>query len=754
MRKHHSFLIIGALLIAGTTFGQNTQGVRNARNIDRQNIQYDPLLDAAVEMAGNPARSGGGEYLWYPGQLSAHLQQIRLRESAARCVNVGYPGKFYAPVFKTSFRKEVRLAAETTMEWTSTGTVKLYINGKLSDKADGNRVTLPKGKTAVLFEVEAENDLPAIKVTFDGSPAVDGWEASLDAVNGRKASLDEAYWTFAETSPVFGVAGKKPLDDPETEVVIRPASVVPVRNATVDNGKIIIRKNGSVLIDFFHLEVGKVTFTAKGKGRLTALVGESPEEALNEDIKLFEQQPIEPIALSASETQITLPERAVRYLKIFCDETCELSSVEFTAKIWPVEFRMSFECDDARFNNIWSASVASLHTSTHGFYLDGVKRDYLPWSMDAVLSTFGGDYVFGDKQVSLNSLSVAMLPLHPDVSDLGIPDYPLHGLIGFDHHYKRFGDFNTILSYRDRIEQLLQLYETIQDERGFISANVGTSWGFVPGWATRQGPDCKGTPAYAQIMLYYNYRIGAGFCNQWGDKKAARHYRTKAEDIRKSILNHFWNEEKGLFINGYTQNGTLDEGISHHAQYWAILAGIFPEDRYDNLFVRLPRIPDYTAYVSFEKGYEFLAYSKARRVREMWDFLFTVFGDWLAQGHTRFPENFSYLKDKNEQLVFYNRPYGLSLCHGANGVPGIVAVLNGIAGFRLSDTQPNHYTLQPDLMDLQWANIAFPVKEGVIKLKLSKEGRNELEIPSGCRVDFIDKNHQKRIFTKEGVYTL
>lgn len=60
----------------------------------------------------------------------------------------------------------------------------------------------------------------------------------------------------------------------------------------------------------------------------------------------------------------------------------------------PLDFLMSFECNDERMNNIWNASVASLHTSTHGFYLDGIKRDYLPWSMDAVLSTFAGDYLF------------------------------------------------------------------------------------------------------------------------------------------------------------------------------------------------------------------------------------------------------------------------------------------------------------------------------------------------------------------------
>jgi hypothetical protein len=255
------------------------------------------------------------------------------------------------------------------------------------------------------------------------------------------------------------------------------------------------------------------------------------------------------------------------------------------------------------------------------------------------------------------------------------------------------------------------------------------------------------------MMLYYNYVIGAEFAGKWGDKNLVKYCCKQADKLKGSIMKHFWSEEKGLFINGYDREGKPDEGISHHAQYWAIITGLFPEDRYDNLFKALPEIPDYKANVSYEKGYEFLAYSRARKVAEMWDFLFTVFGDWLEQGHTRFPENFSYKKSKNEQLVFYNRPYGLSLCHGANGVPGIVGVLNGIAGFSQSDSNPNHYTIQPDLIHLKWANIEFPVKEGKIKLKLIKEGENEIEIPAGCKVEYI-QNGKSKFFSKQGIYKL
>lgn len=69
------------------------------------------------------------------------------------------------------------------------------------------------------------------------------------------------------------------------------------------------------------------------------------------------------------------------------------------------------------------------------------------------------------------------------------------------------------------------------------------------------------TPTYAQIMLYYNYKIGTDFSEKWGDRKSAKHYRMKAEALKKSIIKHFWNEEQGLFINGYTKDGKLDTVI-------------------------------------------------------------------------------------------------------------------------------------------------------------------------------------------------
>lgn len=142
------------------------------------------------------------------------------------------------------------------------------------------------------------------------------------------------------------------------------------------------KENGYLLVDFHYLEVGSAILQACGSGRISFSVGESPEEALNGDVGSFEQKAVKTYVLTDKLQEIRLPERALRYLKISCTHPCTVVSIRCDAKMWPVEFQMQFESDNKALNNLWEAGVATLHTSIHNFYLDGVKRDYLPWSMD------------------------------------------------------------------------------------------------------------------------------------------------------------------------------------------------------------------------------------------------------------------------------------------------------------------------------------------------------------------------------------
>ena len=713
-----------------------------------QTKEFDPSLDPNVTIVSRQSQEEwNSRYMWYPGQLAAFYQQQCARISKERCVNVGYPGKFFAKNNHAWFRKEVRLKKESSLCWEGPSDIILYING-VKQSVSGKQVILPVGRSSLLFEVTTDDSLPCIILKGAGLENPDEWQVSMD----------KEHWTIPESAVMYNKPGVLPDAPQDMTARIKPSQILPMRNAEMQ-GKdgISIGKNGYVLIDFFHLEIGTLTFQAKGKGTITVRVGETPEEALERDDKKLEQYPLAPVTLSEEGGTITLPERALRYVSLECDKGAEITSLRFDASLWPVEHQMQFETDDDYVNNLFKMSSATLHTSMHRFYLDGVKRDFLPWSMDALVSTLAGDYLFGDQQVSKNGISIALMPLDPQKSDIGIPDYPLHALFGLKQNYLRFGDLTTSLQYKDRIILLLDFYASIVDENGFVHGNYGDrQFGYTPGWSTYNGPVRKGVAAYAQIMLYYNYVTGAYFADLWKESALADRYRKLARNLKKKIFEHFWDNDRKVFINGtMNDNVTVDKRISHHAQYWGILADIFPEEHYDNLFENvLPNLPNYYEVVSYEKGYEFLAYAKAGRIKELWDHIYGVFGDWMDQGHTRFPENFMMNASRARQLVFYNRPYGLSLCHGANGVPVVVGALNGLIGFSQSSMKTNEYTIKPELLHLKWIHSRIPVKEGYIVLKLNAEGESTIDIPAGCTVRIIKKTGKKPlVLRKQGGYS-
>lgn len=725
---------------------------------------YDPLLDPSCKIVKSDAvEKWNCTYMWYPGMLAAYMQEHHRQTSKARCVNVDYPGTFFQRSNVTFFRKTVKLQKETTLKWAGFDVIQCTIDGQLLDQ-HLRSCNLKPGSHHLLFEINTENRLPALIVQGDGIEELKGWQVSLD----------NRIWNNPETDTRYNKPSVHPDTEQEITVAVLPKKYIFLRNASESIESLDLGEKAQLVVDFDHLEIGVVKLKVRGTGNLSFCVGESVDEALSDNPKGFEQYAIPVTALTGNVQEILLPERALRYLRIESEKSCTITSIRMDARIWPVNFLMQFACDNEKLNDLWNAGVATLHTSMHNFYLDGVKRDYLPWSMDAIISMIGGDYVFGDRQVARNGLSVSLMPPNPQATDWGIVDYPLHALVGFKHDYMRYGDLTTSLLYKERIIQQLALYESVLDKNGLLSAPSaphgqevatsvdensfiamsGTTSGFIPGWSKKEGPDVYGTPAYAQILLYQNFKTGAYFARLWKENKLAAGYERSAEQLRKNILTHFWDDERKAFVNGYRSDGEKDMRISHHAQYWAILAGIYPEQYYDILFDEvLPSIPSYKEYISYEKGYELLAYIKAGRIKDMFALLDLVWGDWLRQGHTRFPENFSYSAPVAEQLEFYRRPFGLSLCHGANGVPPIVAVLNGIMGFSQSDKHISEYTITPQLLNLKWVKGRIPVKEGYITLDLKRNGVSTVEVPANCTVRVMQNDGNRLLFVnKPGKY--
>lgn len=711
-------IMIHVLVIAGTI---------SAHELSAQKAVFDPSLDPSCKLVVQPAvAEWNSVYIWYPGQLSALLQDRLQSRSKERAVNVGYPDYFFQKEPVAYFRKQLRLGIPTYIRWAGPDSINFYINGKPAGK-NIHEYTLPKGPVDLLFEVFSYKGLPCIIVDgLDGG--TESWKASLDKIN----------WNIPESYSRFNSPDQLPDIIHESTYIIEPYKYILFNNSVYEDGTLRIGDDGCAIIDFRYPEIGTVRLEVKGQGTLTFNVGESPEEALNNSSKSLEQYPVPEFVMTGERQELILPERALRFIKIESTGRCEINSIRFNALLWPVEHRMKFECNNERLNDIWKVASATMHTGMHDFYLDGIKRDGLPWAMDLVQSSLAGDYLFGDELISRNGLSVALLPLHPQKEKLELVDFPLYALIGFKENYLYYGDIKTSLQFRDRIVELLSFYESLQDKNGFISGE-GSAWGLLPSWATMQGPDKNEKSTYAQMLLYENYSIGAWFADLWGDRKLAVKYRSKAEQLRKNIPEHFWDREKKAFINGYYPNGEKDERISHHAQFWGIYTSLFPENEYENLFENIiPGMTYYKETYSIEKGYEYLSYVKAGKVEKLMEIIDRVWGGWVDKGFTRFPENIFPGAGREEQLAFYDRPFGMSLCHPCNGVPPILAILHGVLGFSQSDQKIGEYIIKPNLAGLKWINATIPVKEGAINLHIGEDRSCSIEIPGNCTVILPD----------------
>lgn len=683
-------------------------------------------------LAGCDTASDWGRYMWHPGQLSAWNQRTLKKESEYRCLNVGYPGHYYLPSQTAYFKALVSLDKASSLDIEGQGQVSVTLDGASLDEAMGIRLTA--GAHEILVVSTTQDRLPCIRIGGCSSlmdPAL--WMVSTDGSNYLPVEYDPS---DSRNPDLF------PDDVQEVTMDVLPGSLeivdVPVQPSGASS--VALKAGQRLLVDFREIELGQVELECKGTTSLRFLVGESREEALSDDVSGFEQRALEDVSIQVS-GRVLLEERALRYLSVTTEQDCEISALVFHTSIWLSAQMMTFECDDEDLNRLFNASVKTHLTSLHkGLSLDGVKRDCLPWAMDAVAGSLSLDYLYHDRLVGRNGISVALLPDDPQASDIGVMDYPLHGILGLEEDYLSYGDLSTWKMYRKRALDQTALYERLASEEGFISNN-DPQWGFITGWNTDNGPSRTGTAAYAQMILMMNYRIVAFFLEKEGDMSLSIHYKEKARMLSENIIKHFWSQEDGAFMNGYLADGSLDRRISHHTQYWAMIAGLIPKESVSRLLSEtVPGLPSYLDNVSYEKGYEALAYARAGLSGVFMDVLKKVFLRWLDMGHVRFPENLSIQAPYDRQLEFYGRPYGLSLCHGANGAPTIVTILYGILGLERSLEDPGTLTLRPDLMHLEDVEVTLPLPSGkIISLSLHRNGLSRVIMPDEGRVRLIFK---------------
>jgi hypothetical protein len=558
---------------------------------------------AAAESFPGPAapQEWGAQWIWYPGQLAAWRHARRIRLALARCTAVGYPGNFRQPVTETYFRNRKQAAKEMEVRWAGPeGRIRAMLAGRGGD-VTRRKGTVPAGGPGIEIQIDFAQSLPCLLLEGGEFSTGSGWEASLD---GKK-------WVAAETG---GGGNPLLLPDREREIVKSLAAARTAWPAGAAAEKFQIERGRDVVLDFEETEVGSLRFAARGQGELLIQVGESVEEARDPDPKNFEQSALPPIALTGDLREIVLPERGLRYARFSVSGSAEIAGARFDAKMWPGEPHGRFTCSDTELNRIWDVAVATLRSNMHDFYLDGIRRDALLWH-DGPLTLEAYERVFFDADLSRQTLVAETLPENPSLRDVGIIDGPMYTVIGFEREYLARGDAAFSRMFRERIEDILNFYRGLQNERGFVDAEKVQPYGFFPDWSATEesGPDGHGTPAYGQMLLSAAFAAGARLAEAWGDSEAAQRNQKSAEILRGAVRETFWSARHGVYWNGLNRSGALDQRLTSFAQAFAIACGVAKPEEHGKLFAFLDDDTKRPAHYSLSQVMEMTAYAKAGR---------------------------------------------------------------------------------------------------------------------------------------------
>jgi alpha-L-rhamnosidase len=667
------------------------------------------------------APAWNAQWIWYPGQLAAYRHSRRIRLAMERCTNVGYPANFRQPQTEAYFRRIGTAAEDTSLRWAApVARVRASVGGRSGDVTLRQSV-LPKGKSDILVQIDFAQSLPCLLLEGGDFSTGAQWEASLDG----------EHWVTAE---VGGGNDPRVLPDAAREAIVTlPVSRV-IQPAGPPQAAYKFAAGHDLLLDFRETELGALRLAVSGKGELNIQVGESIPEIGDPDPRYFEQFPLQSIKLTTETQRLTLPQRALRFARLSVSGEAHVQEVRFDASLWPAEEKGTFESSDEDLNAIWKTAVATLRSNMHDFYLDGIRRDGLLWH-DGPLTLEAYERVFFDADLSRQTLIGETLPERPTIRDIGIIDAPMYDLVGFEREYMVRGDANFSRMFRDRIEDILRFYESLQDNEGFVNAAHVEPYGFFPDWSAtaETGPDGHGTPAYGQMLLSAAFAAVERLAHAWDDTVFESRCNQAVALLNASIRRAFWRTEAGLFANGLDRAGKPDERFTSFAQAFAIAYGIARPEEYGTLLRFLEDPSKRPAHYSLSQVVELTAFARAGRADAAIERLKSAWLPIIRSGYHRFFEDIDPAKAESAQLAMYSRKYATSLCHAWAGAAPVMAISRGLLGIEPVEPGYRLCSVVPQRCGLEWAKGTVPTAHGLIEVEW-KGQIGEIRIPAGIAI--------------------
>ncbi|MFD2329921.1 alpha-L-rhamnosidase C-terminal domain-containing protein [Cohnella sp. GCM10020058] len=642
-------------------------------------------------------------WIWYPGDFEIWLRrEVELRRDE-RLVATPPIWRVDAPYAVVRFRKEIELERAERAVFAADGSLRLTVDGRIAAVDAGDlTVALPAGKHLIVAEVANTVAFPSLYVSGNGIRSDGGWTVSHRMAAGYVEAGCGEFTDFRKPPSRF-------------------------RLATEAAAPAWIRQEGRTLFADF----GKETFGyvrlhgLEGEGTIRLQYGESEEEARDEafgetiDIVAVLGGGAEPLTAGRS--------RAFRYVCAIPEGDVRIGTVDMLYEYSPVTYRGSFECDDARLNDIYRTSLYTFHLNTRELFLDGIKRDRWVWSGDAYQSYLMNYYSFFDLETTRRTI-VALRGKDPVEEHMNtILDYSLYWFLGLEDYYRYTGDLGFVRRNYEKMKSYMAFVISRANDNGMLEGQPD-DWVFVD-WADMEK---EGELAFEQLLFCLSLETMARFASLFDDGEAAAGYAARAERLRRDLRDVFWDEARGAFVHRRA-NGEIDPLVTKHPTMFAVLYGLLDptaRTRVKETVLANPRVPGIkTPYMRF---YELAALCELDELDAVRREMLRYWGGMLDLGATTFWEEYDPDVGVPAQYAMYDRPYGKSLCHAWGASP---IYLLGKYYLGVTPEAPGYarVRIKPGLGGLAWIKGSVPTPAGEVQVYRDAE-KIRVSIPAGTGV--------------------
>jgi hypothetical protein len=273
-------------------------------------------------------------------------------------------------------------------------------------------------------------------------------------------------------------------------------------------------------------------------------------------------------------------------------------------------------------------------------------------------------------------------------------------------------------------EQILHYFSKYQDKNGLIKGLPGwnfSDWVYTPGWqmgVAQPGKDGYGILMDMQLLLAY--QMMSEMENLQGNTFLSDKYAQKATQLKNSIQNTYWSEEKGL----YAQTSEK-EIFSQHANAMAIITGMVEGDLARQIAQKLLTDSTLSPCSVYYKFYLHEALIKAGLGDHYLEWL-DIWRENIAMGLTTWGETSDINATRSD-------------CHAWGASPNI-EFFRTLLGIDSAAPAFTKVKIEPHLGNIKQIGGKMPHPQGEIKVQYKKKNstlKAEIELPTQVSGSFI-----------------